>query len=445
MKNIWGKIQKAIIFIKNDIWRIRRAHLTPGKSFFVKILRVLIISIRGFNEDKCQLRSSALTFYSLISIVPVAAMAFGIAKGFGFEKVLEAQLRTKLAGHEEILANVIKFSHSLLENTRGGLIAGVGLVVLLWAVIKLLGQIEYSFNDIWGIKQKRSTGRMFGDYLSLMLVCPVILILSSGVTVFITTQVSLIVEKFTILGSFSSLIFFLLKMLPYALMGILFTFLFIFMPNTKVRFSSGLIAGIITGTAFQIVQWAYITFQIGVVKYNAIYGSFAALPLFLAWLQLSWLIVLYGAEISFAYQNVDTYEFEPDILQASRRLRTLLSLFVTGRLIKNFIRGEKPMTAAEISNQLEIPIRFVNEIIFDLVKSNIVSVAEIEGDTERGYQPAIDVSTLTIQYVIEAIERRGINTMHFTDNPEFASISASLEAFGRTIAKIPENKLLKEI
>jgi membrane protein len=445
MKNIWEKIQKAVIFIKNDIWRIRRAHLTPGKSFLVKILRVLIISIRGFNEDKCQLRSSALTFYSLISIVPVAAMAFGIAKGFGFEKVLEAQLRTKLAGHEEILANVIKFSHSLLENTRGGLIAGVGLVVLLWAVIKVLGQIEYSFNDIWGIKQKRTTGRMFGDYLSLMLVCPVILILSSGVTVFITTQVSLIVEKFTILGSFSSLIFFLLKMLPYALMGSLFTFLFIFMPNTKVRFSSGLIAGIITGTAFQIVQWAYITFQIGVVKYNAIYGSFAALPLFLAWLQLSWLIVLYGAEISFAYQNVDTYEFEPDILQASRRLRTLLSLFITGRLIKNFIRGEKPMTAGEISNQLEIPIRFVNEIIFDLVKSNIVSVAEIEGDTERGYQPAIDVSTLTIQYVIEAIERRGINTMHFTDNPEFASISASLEAFGRTIAKIPENKLLKEI
>lgn len=445
MKNIWEKIQKAVIFIKNDIWRIRRAHLTPGKSFLVKILRVLIISIRGFNEDKCQLRSSALTFYSLISIVPVAAMAFGIAKGFGFEKVLEAQLRTKLAGHEEILANVIKFSHSLLENTRGGLIAGVGLVVLLWAVIKLLGQIEYSFNDIWGIKQKRTTGRMFGDYLSLMLVCPVILILSSGVTVFITTQVSLIVEKFTILGSFSSLIFFLLKMLPYALMGSLFTFLFIFMPNTKVRFSSGLIAGIMTGTAFQIVQWAYITFQIGVVKYNAIYGSFAALPLFLAWLQLSWLIVLYGAEISFAYQNVDTYEFEPDILQASRRLRTLLSLFIAGRLIKNFIRGEKPMTAGEISNQLEIPIRFVNEIIFDLVKSNIVSIAEIEGDTERGYQPAIDVSTLTIQYVIEAIEKRGINTMHFTDNPEFASISASLEAFGRTIAKIPENKLLKDI
>jgi membrane protein len=444
MKKIGEKIQKTTNFIKNDVWRIRRAQLSPGKSVFLKFFRILLLSIRGYDEDKCQLRASALTFYSLISIVPVAAMAFGIAKGFGFEKVLEAQLRNKLAGHEAVLTKVIQFSHSLLENTRGGLIAGVGLVVLLWAVIKVLGQIEYSFNDIWGIKQKRTTGRMFGDYLSLMLICPVILILSSGVTVFITTQVSLIVEKFTILGSFSSLIFFLLKLLPYTLMGSLFTFLYMFMPNTKVRFSSGLVAGIITGTAFQVVQWAYITFQIGVVQYNAIYGSFAALPLFLAWLQLSWLIVLYGAEISFAYQNVDTYEFEPDVLQASRRLQTLLSLFVTSYLIKNFIRGEKPMTAGEISSQLEIPIRFVNEIIFDLVKSNIVSVAEIEGETERGYQPAIDINSLTIQYVIDAIEKRGINAMHFTDNPEFASLVASLEAFDRKIEQLPENRLLKE-
>ncbi|MBN1470890.1 MAG: YihY family inner membrane protein [Syntrophaceae bacterium] len=445
MKNIGGKIQKASNFIKHDVWRVRRAQLSPGKSVFLKLLRVLLLSVRGFDEDKCQLRASALTFYSLVSIVPIAAMAFGIAKGFGFEKVLEAQLRDKLAGHEAILTNVIQFSHSLLANTKGGLIAGVGLVVLFWAVIKMLGQIEYSFNDIWGIKEKRTIGRMFGDYLSLILVCPVIFVLSSGVNVFITTQVTMIMEKFTILGSFSSLIFFLLKLLPYTLMWILFTFLYIFMPNTKVRFPAGLLAGIITGTIFQIVQWVYITFQVGVVKYNAIYGSFAALPLFLAWLQLSWLIVLYGAEVSFAYQNVDTYEFEPDALQSSRRLRILLSLQVTGRLIKNFVQGEKPMTATEISNELGIPIRFVKEILFELVKSNIASTAQIEGNGDLGYQPAIDINVLTIQFVIDALEKRGLNIMAFTDNPEFASLSASLEAFGRTIEKLPENKLLKEI
>jgi membrane protein len=279
-----------------------------------------------------------------------------------------------------------------------------------------------------------------------MLVCPIIFIVSSGLNVFITTQVNLIMEKFTILGNFSPLIFFLLKLFPYTLMWILFTFLYIFMPNTKVRFSSGLLAGIIIGTTFQVVQWAYITFQIGVVQYNAIYGSFAALPLFLAWLQLSWLIVLSGAEVSFAYQNVDTYEFEAEALQASHRLRMLLSLQITLHLIKNFIRGEKPMTQMKISNQLGIPIRFVKEILLELVKSNIASVARIVGgDDGGGYQPAVDINVLTIQYVIDAIEKRGLNTTPFTDNPEFAALSAALEAFGKNVERLPENKLLKEI
>ena len=445
MKDIGKKLKAASAFIKHDVWRIRRSQLSPGKSFSLNIVRVLLLSLRGFDEDKCNLRASALTFYSLISIVPVVAMAFGIAKGFGLEKVLEEQLRSKLAGHEEIIVNVIQFSHSLLENTKGGLIAGIGLVVLFWAVLKMLGQIEDSFNDIWGVKEKRTIGRMFADYLSLMLICPFILVLSSGVTVFVATQVTMIIDKFAILGRVSSIVFFLLELLPYTLMWGLFTFLYVFMPNTKVRFASGLLAGIITGTIFQIVQLGYVTFQVGVVKYNAIYGSFAALPLFLVWLQLSWLIVLYGAELSFAHQNVDTYEFEPDVLQASHRFKTLLALQITAHLIKNFIKGERPVTAREISDKMEIPLRFVNEIIFELNESNIISAAEIEGDGEHGYQPAIDINVLTIQYVINAMEKRGINEMPFTGNTEFAHLSASMDAFGKKIEQLPDNKLLKEL
>ncbi len=445
MDNRGGRLQKMTNFIRQDIWRIRSNNLSPGKSFFLKLVRVLLLSIRGFDEDKCQLRASALTFYSLVSVVPVAAMAFGIAKGFGLEKLLEDQLKEKLSGHEDILANVVQFSHSLLANTKGGLIAGVGVVVLFWAVLKVLGQIEYSFNDIWGVKEKRTLGRMFGDYLSLMLVCPVILILSGSVNVFVTTQVGLIMDQFTVLGSMSPIILFLLKLMPYTLMWGLFTFLYIFMPNTKVKFSSGLLAGIIAGTIFQIVQWVYITFQVGVVQYNAIYGSFAALPLFLAWLQLSWLIVLYGAELSFAYQNVETYEFEPDALQASHRMRTLLSLQITHHLIQNFTRGEKPPTAREISNRLEIPIRFVNEILFSLVKSNILTTTEIEGNGDHGYQPARDIHILTIQYVIDALEKRGLNDMPFAHVPEFAALSASLDMFDKAVENLPENRLLKEL
>jgi membrane protein len=165
-------LSKTQGFVRHDIWRVRRLELPPGKSFFVKLLRVLILSIRGFDEDRCQLRASALTFYTLISIVPVAAMAFGIAKGFGFEKILEAQLREKLAGHEAVFNNIVQFSHSLLDNTKGGVLAGIGLVVLFWAVIKVLRQIEESLNDIWGVKEQRSMADV-GDYLSIMLVCPV--------------------------------------------------------------------------------------------------------------------------------------------------------------------------------------------------------------------------------------------------------------------------------
>ncbi len=440
-----GHLQKVSNFIQQDIWRIRSNDLPPGKSFFLKLARVLLISIRGFDEDKCQLRASALTFYSLISIVPVAAMAFGIAKGFGLEKLFEKQLRETLSGHEDILANVIEFSHSMLANTKGGLIAGIGIVILLWAVLKLLGQIEYAFNDIWGIKEKRTLGRMFGDYLSLILICPVIIILSGSVNVFVTVQVGLVMEQFTVMESMRPLILLLLNLLPYALMWGLFTFLYVFMPNTKVKFSSGLLAGILAGTVFQIVQWVYITFQIGVAQYNAIYGSFAALPLFLAWLQLSWLIVLYGAELSFAYQNVDTYEFEADALQASHRIKTLLSLQITQHLIQYFMRGEKPPTAREISNQLEIPIRFVNDILFSLVNCNILSATAIEQDSEHGYQPARDIHVLTIQSVVNALDKRGLNEMPFARVPELAALTAALDAFGKAVENLPENRLLMEM
>lgn len=439
------RLRNITNFIKDGIWRVRRTKLPPKKSFFINLLRVFILSIRGFDEDRCHLRASALTFYSLISIVPVVAMAFGIAKGFGFEKMLEDQLRDKMAGHEDVMVNVIQFSHSLLESTRGGLVAGIGLVVLFWAVLKVLKQIELSFNDIWGVKERRTIGRMFGDYLSLMLICPIMIVLVSSLTIFTTTQVTMVVERFAFLGKLSSVTLLFLELLPYAFLWFFFTFLYIFMPNTKVRFPSALVAGIVAGTMFQLVQWGYITFQVGVAKYNAIYGSFAALPLFLGWLQLSWMIVLYGAEISFAHQNADTYEFEQDASQASHRTKTLLSLQVTHHVIRVFMRGDKPLTGSDISNQLEIPIRFINEILFDLVKSRIFSVTEAEADGERRYQPALDVNALSIQYVVDALEKRGLNEMSFGHAPEFETLSELMETFGRTVEKLPENRLLKDL
>lgn len=445
MKDIRHTVSLFIDFIKGDIWRVRLKDLPRKKSFLIKQLRIFLLSLRGFDEDKCQLRASALTFYSLISIVPVAAMLFGIAKGFGFEKRLEQQLLEQFQGQEEVITRVIAFAHSLLASTKGGVIAGVGVVLLFWAVIKVLGNIEASFNDIWGIQEPRSLGRKFSDYLSVMLLCPILLILSSSVTVFITTQVTMIVEKIALLGIFSPLISIVLNMLPYGIVWILFSFLYIFMPNTRVSVKSGLLAGIIAGTIYQIVQLGYITFQVGTAKYNAIYGSFAALPLFLIWLQLSWLIVLFGAEFSFAHQNVDTYEFEPDSLKISSSFKRLLSLQVTHLLVSNFAEGGRPLTASQISHRLDMPIRLAHQILYELTACGIVSDTQTEEYKEPGYQPARDIGTLTIQFVIDSLEDRGTDAIPVAQTDESKALSEILRTFRDVVAQSPSNRLLKDI
>ena len=307
-QGIGDLISNFLSFIRGDIWRMRLDDLPFGKSFLIRQLRIIILAIRGYDEDRCLLRASSLTFYTLLSIVPVAAMFFGVAKGFGFERRLQEELFNRFPGQEEVLNQVISFSNSLLEQTRGGLIAGIGMLVLFWSVLKVLGHIEMALNDIWGLKESRSWGRKFSDYLSSMLIRPNLVLMSGSATVFITTQVTQITQKVELLGVISPLISFLLKFSPYVLIWALFTILYIIMPNTKVNFKAGLLGGVVAGTFYQIAQGAYISFQIGAAKYNAIYGSFAALPLFLMWLQISWWIVLFGAELSFANQNVDTYE-----------------------------------------------------------------------------------------------------------------------------------------
>ncbi len=438
-------VSSIIHFLRTDIWRIRLKTVSPRKSFLIKQARIVLLALRGFDEDKCRLRASALTFYSLLSIVPIFAMAFGIAKGFGFEKLLEQQLIAKMPGQEEVINRVIVFANTLLENTKGGLIAGIGVAILFWTVIKVLGDIEHSFNDIWGVRKARSWGRKFGDYLSMMLICPMLIIISSSVTVFVTSQVALITSRTAFLGMFSWVIFFVLKWLPYCAVWVLFTFLYIFMPNTKVKFRSALVAGIVGGSIYQIVQGLYIAFQIGVAKSNAIYGSFAALPLFLVWLQLSWLIILFGAEISFAHQNVDTYELEPDCRNVSRYLKKLFALQITYTLVKNFEHGIKPATANQLSHTLEIPIRLVREILYELTGSRIVAETKTEEERESGYQPACPTDRLTIQYVIDALENKGVNDMPVGKTESFNLIADRMKMLAEAIANSPANSLLRDI
>jgi membrane protein len=436
---------KIINFINTDIWRVRKNDLSRKKYFFIKQLRILLLAIRGFRQDQCPLRASALTFYSILSIVPLLAMAFGIAKGFGFQNLLEKQLLEKFPGQEEVMIRIFDFARSLLENTKGGMIAGIGIVFLLWTVIKLLGHIEESLNNIWEIKTPRTYVRKFTDYLSIFLISPILVIMSSSATVFITTQVTLITKKVALIGVFSPVIFVILKLLPYCLMWILFIFIYILMPNTKVNFSSGLIAGVIAGTIYQIAQWAYIIFQVGVARYNAIYGSFAALPLFLIWIQLSWLIVLFGAEISSKYQYVDMYEFEPDCRQVSPAFKTLLTLNIAHLVISNFSKGGMPLAASKISHILEIPIRLVEKILDELVEAGIFSNTNIKENKELAYQPGRDINTITIKSIIDALDQKGVDNIPVAQTAELKSLSEVLQSFSNELKESPANRLLKDI
>jgi membrane protein len=218
------------------------------------------------------------------------------------------------------------------------------------------------------------------------------------------------------------------------------------MPNTKVKFKAGFMAGIVSGTIFQFVQWAYINFQIGVAKYGAIYGSFAALPLFLVWLQISWLVVLFGAELAFAIQNVETYEFEQDSLSISQSHKKLIALLITNFLVKRFCRGDKPSDAPEISRKLEIPIRLVRQILFELVESNILSeVIKEEEAKEVAYQPARGVDTLTVKQVGDALDNRGNSTVPTVKSEELQKLSDCLKSFADAVEKSPANISLKAI
>ncbi len=441
-KKIVSQTQK---FIREDIWNTSPEQHSPGRYFLIRQIKIFFIAFREFFDKKIQMRASALTYYTLLSVVPVVAMVFGIAKGFGLEQRLEAEITSHLKGQQEVVTWIINFARNLLQNTNGGVIAGVGMVVLFWSVMSVLSNIERSFNDIWQIKQARPFVRKFTDYLSIMLLAPIIIILSSSVTVFLSVQVQTLTEASPFLQKISSLLQFLFRLTPYVLVWFLFTLIYIVMPNTRVRFSSALIAGILAGTVFQIVQWGYIHFQIGVNRYSAIYGGFAALPLFLIWLQLSWLIILFGAEISFANQNVEKYEFESESLHISHYYRRILTLYIVHFVVKKFIKGDPPPTAQDISHELKMPVRIAREIIYELVTCRIFNETVTPSIKVFGYQPARDVNSLTIAWVIQTIEKRGIDNISVADSRELKAITSIQESFHKAVEKAPENILIRDI
>jgi membrane protein len=311
--------------------------------------------------------------------------------------------------------------------------------------MSLLDQIERSFNHIWQISSGRPWYRKLTDYITIMLIAPVFLILSSSITVLVSTSLSDLIAKSSILDSLKPMVSFLIKFAPYILTWIYLTILFMIMPNTKVKFKPALVSGIVAGTILQILQWLYIDLQFGISKLSSIYGSFAAIPLFIIWLQSSWVILLLGAELSFANQNVSRYEFESESLNVSQHQKRALSLMIMNMIIRNFSAGDKPVRAEMITYSLKIPVRLVRDLLEDLNKSGLVSVIHENEHKEWLYQPALDINKLSVSFVLKRLDNKGSEHMVFSKSSEYDKVNAMLEKYDKIVAESESDIMVKDL
>lgn len=436
---------KSWHFLSKEIWLVKAKNLPKIKAIPLTLLRIILLAGKRFHENRCTLRASALTFYSILSVVPICALAFGIAKGFHFEIKLQDYLINRFPGQEKAVQAIIEYAHNMLKNTKGGIIAGFGVLVLLWSVIKLLGNIEKSFNDIWGIKKGRPLLRKFSDYISLMFILPVFMITASSITVYVSAQLASLSDSSVVIQGFSEIFLFAFRKVAYIMVWIMFTFIYMFMPNTKVNFFSGLFAGIVAGTVYQLVQVGYVALQVNLSQINSIYGSFAALPLFLIWLQISWLVVFLGAELSFAHQNVESYEREPGCLQISPKLRKLISLAVIKLCVDQFTLDKTPLSDSEIAEKLNLPIILIRNIISELTDVKILSSVYSSNEKSPQYQPGFNIEHITISNVFDIIESQGNNDFEIEKTEKFRKLSSVLKKLREQIDNSPHNMKLKDV
>ena len=268
----------VVHFVTYDIWRITENEVSGLKVFYINIIKTIILAIRGFLGENLQTKASALTYNTLLAIVPMLAVLLGIAKGFGFQETVRDELLAYFPGHEVELHKAFEYVESYLVEAQGGVILGVGLILLFYTVISLISSVEDTFNDIWQIQNSRPWYRKISDYLAMFIVLPILMTSSSGISIFLSTLQNSFLSQYVFL---TPVLGFILNVSPYIITSLTFAGVYILLPNTKVKVSNGLIAGAIAGCAFQFFQFIYISGQIWVSKYNAIYGSFAALPLLL--------------------------------------------------------------------------------------------------------------------------------------------------------------------
>ncbi|MBE6182027.1 MAG: YihY/virulence factor BrkB family protein [Rikenellaceae bacterium] len=432
------KLNDILTYFTDTIFRRDiREWRNPVVRWFVQQYRLLFYTARGLLEHGTLIRSAALTFYTLMSLVPIVAVVFAIMKGFGLTEGLVENLYGLFPQNPEIIDYVVGFAEKALARTRGGVVATVALVTLFWAVIRVFSSIESAFNNIWEVKVQRSITRQYTDYLAVVMIVPLLWVVASAIGNY--------AEQ--LLGFDDSWYFHLAsRLVSLVVIWVMFTFLYMVIPNARVKFGSALMAGIVAGTGFLLFQWGYIYLQKWMTSYNAIYGSFAALPLLLVWMQTSWQILLFGGELSFAYQNIARFGEERESLLISYDQRRKILLAVMLIVVRHFRTEGGALSAEAIRQQLDLPTRIVNDVLFQLVQAGqLIAVRSGDGERDVAYTPAYDIASMTLYGVLEAVEGHGQTAFNFAPTPDLAQVDRQLELLKEQARNTEDNVKLMDL
>ena len=390
-------------FLLDEIWRVTDDEVSKKRGMIYNALKIVTLSIKEFAERRIVNMASALTYSTLLAIIPILAILFAIARGFGFANLLEDQFRVTLQGQALTAETILSFIDSYLSHAQSGIFIGVGLIMLFYTVLLLTYNMERTFNYIWQVKKQRTLYRKITDYFSMLFLLPLLILLSSGISIFISTFMKNIAE-FALLAP---VVKFFVRLTPFVLTWGMFTALYIFMPNTKVKLKYAILPGILAGSGFQLFEYLYIGSQIWVSRYNAIYGSFAAIPMFLLWAQISWSICLYGAQLSYVAQNIRNFSFSKETENISRRYHDFLCILIMSLICKRFQTDLPPYTAETLSDEHKIPIRLTRIILYELQVINMIFETPVNDDEEMAYLPSVDINQLNVAMLLKRLDKTG--------------------------------------
>ncbi|MDA3898734.1 MAG: YihY/virulence factor BrkB family protein [Desulfobacteraceae bacterium] len=409
MSGFIAYLQKLSDFLRNEIWHDPK---DAGRlySFYYQMVRIILLTIHGLQNRRILLRASALSYSTLLAIVPLLAIAFSMLKGMGFHSRLEHALVNYLtAEQEELTSRIIEY----ISNTNFKALGAFGTALLIYASVMMLSTVERTFNELWGVARQRTIPRKISNYISVLFLGPFLMVLatamiasfSSNTVVAALTQYEVFVHFFVLFS----------RIIPHATLWIAFTVMYILMPNTRVRLLPALVAGIICSSVWEVAFRIYTDFNIGLAKYNTIYGTFAVLPIFFIWLYISWLIVLIGAQLSYAIQNVRSYQQEMNFYDVGYDQKEEMALNIMVKISAIFHHGLSHMGVEALSNALAVPVRLVREITQKLFDGGLLQ--EIYGE-EITFQPSKNIKLISVLDVCDVLRHEGEGDWHVPEKEQ---------------------------